>query len=72
MRVVLGWVVALAFPLALLDYLQVPRVVLFAVCAGAALAIPVVFARFCRFEAATRIAREVPHDRATQRWADKP
>jgi hypothetical protein len=50
MRVVLGWVVALAFPLALLNYLQMHRVVLFAVCVGAALAIPLIFARFCRFE----------------------
>lgn len=50
MSVVLGWVVALALPLALLDYFQIPRVGLFALCAGAALALPLIFARFCRFE----------------------
>ena len=72
MTVVLGWVMALAFPLALLDSLQVPRVVLFAVCMGAALPLPLVFARFCRFEAATRMAREMPEARATQHSADKP
>lgn len=62
MRVVLGWVVALALPLAILDYFEAPRVGLFTLCAGASVAIPSIFARFCRFEAATPIARTVPND----------
>ncbi len=62
MRIVLGWVMALALPLSILDYLQVPRLGLFALCAGASIAIPLIFARFCRFEASMPIARAVPND----------
>ena len=62
MRIVLGWVMALALPLSILDYLQVPRLGLFALCTGASIAIPLIFARFCRFEASTPIARAVPND----------
>lgn len=61
-RIVLGWVVALALPLAVLDFLDAPREVLFILCAGASIAIPLIFVRFCRFEAATSIARTVPND----------
>ncbi len=61
-RAVLGWVVALALPLAILDYFETPRVGLFTLCAGASVAISSIFARFCRFEATTPIARTVPND----------
>lgn len=63
MRVVLGWVVSLALLLAVLDSLNAPREVLFILSAGASIAIPLIFARFCRFESATPIARAVPSDR---------
>jgi hypothetical protein len=50
MTTVLAYVVALAIPLFALDYLGVSRLALFAACAAAAVAMPLVFARFCRFE----------------------
>ncbi len=53
MRIVLGWVVAVGVPAAVLDYLQSPRVILFLFCAGAAAMFPLIFARFCRFEPKT-------------------
>jgi DNA-directed RNA polymerase subunit RPC12/RpoP len=52
MRAVLAYVAALALPVFALDYLDVPRIVLFAGCAAGALAIPIVFTRLCRFDAA--------------------
>lgn len=52
MSAVVAYVAVLAIPLVALDYLGVPRVALFAACAAGALAIPIVFARICRFEAA--------------------
>jgi DNA-directed RNA polymerase subunit RPC12/RpoP len=51
MRAVVLYVAALAIPLYALDYFGATGVVSLAACLGAALAIPVVFARICRFEA---------------------
>jgi hypothetical protein len=62
MRIVLGWVMALALPLSILDYFEASRVELFTLSAGASIVIPLIFARFCRFEASTPIARVVPND----------
>jgi hypothetical protein len=52
MRTVLAYVAVLALALFALDHFGVPRIVLFAGCAAGALAIPFVFARLCRFDAA--------------------
>jgi hypothetical protein len=63
MMVVVAYVAALASPLFALDYFGVPRIVLFAGCAAGALAIPIVFARLCRFDAASpKEALKVNHD----------
>lgn len=51
MNAVVLYVAALAIPLFALDYLGVPRVALLAACVAAVVAIPIVFARICRFEA---------------------
>jgi hypothetical protein len=51
MRIVLGWVLTLAIPGVVLEYLQVPRFALFLFCAASAVTLPIIFARFCRFEA---------------------
>lgn len=50
--VVAGFVLALGIPLAALDLLGASRPVIFLVAVAGALAIPFVFARFCRFEPA--------------------
>lgn len=55
MRVVLGWFVSLALLLAVLDSFNLPLAVLSIVSVGASIAIPLIFARFCRFESATPI-----------------
>jgi hypothetical protein len=51
MSAVILYAAALAIPLFALDYLGVPGVMLFAACVAAVIAIPIVFARLCRFEA---------------------
>jgi hypothetical protein len=51
MRAVVHYVAALAIPLYVLDYFGATRVASLAACLAAALAVPVVFARICRFEA---------------------
>lgn len=50
MRVMLGWTVAVGLVGGVLEYLQMGRVVLFILCVVAAGMLPLVFARFCRFE----------------------
>jgi hypothetical protein len=50
MRIVLGWVVAIAIPGAMLDYFQAGEIALFVLCAIGACMLPLVFARFCQFE----------------------
>ena len=51
MIAVAGYVGALAVPLLTLDYFGVPRVALSVACLVAAIAMPVVLARVCRFDA---------------------
>jgi|SRR5687767_2335460 len=53
--VLVGYIVAIAVPLFLLEYVGASRTVLFVACIIAALAIPFVFARFSRFEPAEAI-----------------
>lgn len=51
MRLVLGWGLVVAVPAAALEHLDVGPVFLFLFCAVASGTIPLLFARFCRFEA---------------------
>jgi hypothetical protein len=51
MLAVTGYVAALAVPLFLLDLLGVPPALLLAACLLASVALPLVMARACRFEA---------------------
>jgi DNA-directed RNA polymerase subunit RPC12/RpoP len=62
MGAVVVYVAVLAIPLFALDYLGVPRVALFAACVAAVVAIPIVFARICRFEARIHDMRQSNHD----------
>ncbi len=48
---VAAYVAAIALPLFALDALGGPRALLFAGCVVATILIPIVFARFCRFDA---------------------
>ena len=50
MKAVVLFVAALAVPLFALELLGVPRVVLFVACVAGVVAVPLVFARVCRFE----------------------
>lgn len=52
MWAVISYVAAIAIPLLTLDYFDVPRVALYGVATVAALVIPPVFARICRFDPA--------------------
>lgn len=50
MKAMILFVAALSVPLFALEFLGVPRVVLFVACVAGVVAIPLVFARICRFD----------------------
>jgi hypothetical protein len=57
MQVMFGWTVAVGLSGVVLEYLQTSRIALFILCVVDTGMLPLVLARFCRFERHDRAAR---------------